>query len=113
MAKEDLYAALGRRMAARRAELGLSQAEVARRLGIAQTTYSGYENGSRKLPLDALLPVCRVLETQPLLLLEGENAPGPLSPGERGVIEALRRCPCPEEAARAVRTLLQLSAQDA
>jgi transcriptional regulator with XRE-family HTH domain len=42
------------RLAKERDKLGLSQAELAKRLGMARTTYSGYENGSREPDLKTL-----------------------------------------------------------
>lgn len=39
---------LGKRLGKLRDEKGLSQGELAKRLGIARTTYSGYENNARE-----------------------------------------------------------------
>ena len=60
----EFYVELGRRMAALRAAQGLSQAELAQALGLKQTTYSGYESGARRLPLDKLLPTAQKLLSQ-------------------------------------------------
>lgn len=43
-----------------REDANLSQAEVASIVGITQSTYSSYENGSVKnIPLDALVKLCK------------------------------------------------------
>ena len=47
VSEEDL--ALGRRLAAIRSEVGLSQTEVARRLGFAQSRIAKLETGTRRL----------------------------------------------------------------
>lgn len=47
VSQEDL--AVGRRLAAIRSEVGLSQAEVARRLGFAQSRIAKLETGTRRL----------------------------------------------------------------
>ena len=105
----EVYVELGRRMAALRAAQGLSQAELAQALGLKQTTYSGYESGARRLPLDKLPEVCRALGTTPGALLTGDAPEGAaLTPTEAAVLEALRLCRDPAAAAGAVAALLRL-----
>lgn len=105
----NFYVELGRRMAALRAAQGLSQAELAQALCLKQTTYSGYESGARRLPLDKLPEVCRALGTTPRALLDGEAEPETaLTPEEVAVLEALRLCRDPATAASAVAALLRL-----
>ena len=52
MMKQELYQEIGLRVAQLRNEHNLSQADIAKRFHIGQTTYSSYENGTRKIPLD-------------------------------------------------------------
>lgn len=47
--------AIGRRAAFRRAELGLTQRQVATTLGITRPQLSGFENGHRRLQLPQFL----------------------------------------------------------
>ncbi len=47
----EIYRQFGSRLQAARLKAGLSQQDIATKLGIAQTTYSGYEQGTRKIPL--------------------------------------------------------------
>ena len=78
-------------------------------LCLKQTTYSGYESGARRLPLDKLPEVCRALGTTPGALLTGEAQEGAaLSPAEAAVLEALRLCRDPAAAAEAGAALLRL-----
>jgi len=104
----EFYVALGRRMAALRAAQGLSQAELAQALRLKQTTYSGYESGARRLPLDKLPEVCRALGTTPGALTGEAPEGAALSPAEAAVLEALRLCRDPAAAAEAVAALLRL-----
>lgn len=48
------YLQLGYRLTDIRKSLGLSQADAAQKIGIPQSTYSGYETGSRKITLSTL-----------------------------------------------------------
>lgn len=56
-------------MKARARELGLTDAEVARRLGLSQSRYSAYVNGKREPDLATLRRICGVLRTTPDALL--------------------------------------------
>ena len=42
-----------------REDKDLSQTEIARFLGVAQTTYSQYETGKRALPIEYLVTLCK------------------------------------------------------
>ena len=58
---EEFYAAFGRRLAALREDRGYTQAQFARALGLPQSTLSGYEAGSRKMPLHLAWEAARTL----------------------------------------------------
>ena len=64
------------RLKAARERLGLSQSEVARRLGVAHATYHEYEHGSCSPSLSTIERLASVLEIEPLDLI-GENLPVP------------------------------------
>ena len=66
--------AIGERLQARAKELGLSDAEVARRLGLAQARYSNYVNGNREPDLATFGRICRALSITPNELLGFEVA---------------------------------------
>lgn len=40
---------------------GLSQYELAKKLGISQQRLSNYEKGKRKLPVELAIKICRIL----------------------------------------------------
>ena len=60
---------VGEKLQARARELGLTDAEVARRLGLAQGRYSNYVNGAREPDLATLARICRELAISPDELL--------------------------------------------
>ncbi len=60
---------LSERLRARTKELQLTDAEVARRLGLAQSRYAHYVSGSRSPDYRTLLQTCRALLTSPNHLL--------------------------------------------
>lgn len=53
---------IGKEICARRKRIGLTQRELARLINVKPNTMSQYENGMRKVPLDALAGVARVLK---------------------------------------------------
>jgi transcriptional regulator with XRE-family HTH domain len=60
---------LGEKLRARARELGLSDTEVARRLGLGQSRYANYVVDKREPDLATFVKICRVLGTSPDLLL--------------------------------------------
>lgn len=61
---------VGERIAHRRVELGLSQGDLAQRLGVSRSTVYRYENGDiEKLPVTLLEPIARALRTSPTYFL--------------------------------------------
>lgn len=76
---------LGRRLKARARALGWSDAEVARRLDIAQTRYANYVTDKHEPDLATFLRICRVLGAEPEALLGYEPTQG------RGEAARMRR----------------------
>ena len=58
-------------------ELGISNAEVARRAGLSERRYGNYVSGRREPDLATLTTIARVLESSPdkLLSFDGESSP--------------------------------------
>ena len=52
---------LGQRIARLRRDRGLTQVELAERLGITQPAVSDYENDDTRLPADAVIQIARIL----------------------------------------------------
>lgn len=83
------------RMAAIRKTNGLTQAQVAERLGITQGSYGHYERGFRRVSLEMLPKLATALECTEADLLGIEpkrTKRGPLSGWEKR-LEAIRRLP--------------------
>jgi transcriptional regulator with XRE-family HTH domain len=71
-----------KRLRERARELELSDAEVARRAGLAERRYGHYVRGAREPDLETLLRICAALDVTPndLLLLDERSRP---SEGDR------------------------------
>lgn len=68
----EIYERFGQNVAAARQAVGLSQGEAALALGMPQSTYSGYESGTRKVPLSAILQIAELFKTTPDVLINGD-----------------------------------------
>ena len=73
---------LGERLRARARELGLSDAEVARRAGLGQTRYAGYVIDRHEPDLATFRRICSVLGSSPTDLL----GDGSLVAGDIGML---------------------------
>lgn len=82
----------GDRLRARARELGLSDSEVARRLGMTQRRYSSYVNVTREPNFSDLLRICAVLGVTPDHVL-GVAPMDPREDAERRAIAAIREMP--------------------
>lgn len=69
----ELAAAMGKRMTARRKELGLTQEAVADMAGIAHQQYNKAENGKCCLSADSLFRITSVLKISADYLLTGRS----------------------------------------
>ena len=73
MLKQEIYQEIGLRLAKLRNERNLSQADIAKKFHIGQTTYSSYENGTRKIPLDLLNELAYFFRVSPTYLFCGSE----------------------------------------
>lgn len=72
-------------------ELGISNAEAARRIGLGERRYANYISGSREPDLATLVKIAEVLGTSPNALLgldEGKDGEAP-SPAHTRLVAAL------------------------
>lgn len=53
---------IGKKIIIARQERGVSQSELAQRIGITQQCLSGYERGARQIPLNVFANICSYLE---------------------------------------------------
>jgi phage repressor protein C with HTH and peptisase S24 domain len=60
---------LSKRLRTRQQELGFSDADVARRLGITQRRYNNYAAGHREPPIDIVARLCSILRMDPADIL--------------------------------------------
>jgi len=84
MREEAFFKDLGTRVAALRQQRGLTQTDLAAKLGLGQQALATYENATRRLPSSLLLPLSEIFEV-PLEELLGKpsntgtkNKPGPM-----------------------------------
>jgi transcriptional regulator with XRE-family HTH domain len=111
--------ALGRRIAARRISLGLSQVDVAERLGMASPeSLSRYERGEREPRCSTLARLAEALSTTPGALMEdprpiaASEAP-PIAAEAGSVVWSARHSPLAHDAARMVEDLERTSPETA
>jgi len=74
---------VGERIHARAQELGLSDSELARRLGLSQSRVANYVSGKRAPDYGTLLRICAVLQVTPNDLLGVGQPHAPLTEADR------------------------------
>lgn len=79
---------IGQKLQQRARELGLSDAEVARRVGLGQSRYANYLSGTREPDLATLAKICRILNLRPDTLLEFDAWPN-TEPDEHRLIQRI------------------------
>src|SRR5689334_12530048 len=76
----DMYAQIGAEIRHRREALGLSQAQLAEKVGVGRTSITMIERGSQAILVHQLLEIARALRVSPDRLLERVQADEPLGP---------------------------------
>lgn len=94
----EIYKQFGNNIARCRSALGLSQSEAAARLNMPQSTYSGYESGTRKVPLSVIVQIADFYNVTPDDLINSDlSSPAAdafsLSPLEEQIIKRFRLLP--------------------
>lgn len=101
----DIYGWIGREIATRRLDSGLSQAELADLIGLTRTSISNIEKGRQKMLVHTLVQIAESLHT-PVSTLLPNNKPdatrdfsgSPVSEPERDQITAIiQRLQSPQE----------------
>ena len=69
----SIYKEFGKRLADIRQTNDLSQKQLAEKLNIPQSTYAGYETGSRKIPLDLIVELSKIFRISPTILILGDE----------------------------------------
>jgi transcriptional regulator with XRE-family HTH domain len=62
--EELLYKRIGERLRARRVELGLGQADIAKAARLSRTSVTNLEQGRQKVPLHILYRICAALDIE-------------------------------------------------
>lgn len=88
---DGLYRELGSRIAARRRELGLSQAQVAQRVHLTRASVSNVEAGRQRPQVHQLILIARALSLDPCVLLPAEEDIAPADPDEARHAELAER----------------------
>ena len=81
---------LGNRIKRLRKELGISQKELAERIGVSNSRISNWEQGINRPDADILSKLCSALQTSPSLLLGIKLTKDELTEKEWKVIRAYR-----------------------
>lgn len=97
---------IGNRIRKYREARGISQIQLAERLGISNSRVSNWEQGINRPDADILAEMCRVLEVSPSELLDVHLSTDELDEKEKQVIKAYRSKP---ELQQAVDILLGIS----
>jgi len=92
---ESFFKDLGGRIAELRQKAGMTQAELAQKVGAKQQAWATYENATRRLPASLIIPVCEELgvNVEELLGVQPpKRMPGPVSKLQQQ-FEAIRALP--------------------
>lgn len=101
MSDMELYRRLGRAVAERRTELGLTQSDVAEKLGLSRASLANLENGRQRIMVHQLFALVNALKLKSILdlvpktwvpeepLPEIKITGSPLSPREQTAVESL------------------------
>lgn len=89
----SIYKEFGKRLADIRQTNNLSQKQLAEKLNIPQSTYAGYETGSRKIPLDLIVELSKIFKISPTILILGDeiNIIDDFIPQEQELIKKYRQ----------------------
>lgn len=83
------YSIMGKRIAKRRKELGMSQLEFSEKLNISNNHLSSIETGKQKPSFEIFLSICEYLNTTPNYLIMGMLSPNDIP---KQISENLRLC---------------------
>jgi transcriptional regulator with XRE-family HTH domain len=109
---------IGKRLREVRKKRGLTLQEIADKLGVARSTYAGYESDYRQPPLEILVQIADILKTSTDYLLGLTDNPYPKEP-TRNAKELLKEndlhwdgIPLTDEELKPLRDLLELVVRD-
>ena len=74
--KGEEYVRFGNNVMKARKEKGISQKQIANMLKVPQSTYAGYETGTRKVPLSIIVKLAKILNKTPDELIGTQGSKG-------------------------------------
>lgn len=77
----DMYAQIGAEIRRRREGLGLSQSQLADKIGLGRTSVTMIERGAQAILVHQLLGIAKALKVSPDKLLDSVQADEPAGPG--------------------------------
>lgn len=99
---------LGQALRTARMQAGMSQGELARRIGVAFQQIQKYEAAKNRIAASTLVEIADALGISPASLLGLADAPLPLSPTDLEMLEVWRRLE-PEDQATALKLFASLA----
>lgn len=70
----SVYVDFGKRLSILRQSYKLSQAQLAQKFNMPQSTYAGYESGKRKISLDLIQMFATFFKVSPTFLITGQSS---------------------------------------
>jgi len=64
--RDSLYAQIGKRIQVKRANLGMTQSELAKQLGLSRTSIANIEAGNQNAPIHVFYEICVILQIRPV-----------------------------------------------
>ena len=109
---DPIDVAVGARIRARRKEIGMSQTELGKAIGVSFQQVQKYERGWNRVAASTLFRIAKALQTDPLTLLSipGHQAVSPTSDDMHELLAAFRAINSPEIRASVVTLLKRISA---
>lgn len=102
-ADRTFYVRLGQRLAEQRKARGITQVQLAERLGVAQQTLAHYEGGTVRIGVETLAQAAEVLETtlEELLGTQAKRSPGKRGPQPKIAqqLQRIQKLPAAEQRA--------------
>ena len=74
--KGEEYVRFGNNVMKARKEKGISQKQISNMLKVPQSTYAGYETGTRKVPLSIIVKLAKILNKTPDELIGTQGSKG-------------------------------------
>lgn len=81
--RDQLYADLGRRFRIARDDAGMTQQQVADRIGLVRASIANIETGRQKLLLHTFVDLCQALDLSPSVAIAGLVRPAAPTPARQ------------------------------